>query len=109
MALAARAAWIHIIWLPRSSPKRNRQEREWRGRKRETRGHLARDPRAFVDEVLAGLRRLGGERVDLVDEAPQWFIDGHRRPPTGRPPGRPTGANDSCPRATRRTNLPAHA
>ena len=75
--------------------------------KRDTRSHLARDLRAFVDELLAGLRRLGGERLDIVDHVPQWFIDGHRRPPTGRKPGRPKGAKDARPRAPRRMNLPA--
>jgi hypothetical protein len=108
-ALAARAAWLHLIWLPRYSPKLNRKEREWRWLKRDVRSHLARNLRAFVDELLAGLRRLGGERVEVVDHVPQWFLDGHRRPPTGRPPGRPRGAKDSRPRAPRRTNLPAHA
>ena len=108
-ALADRAAWIHVIWLPRDSPKRNRKEREWRWLKRDARSHLARNLRAFVDAVVAGLRRLGGERLDIVDEVPQWILDGRRRPPTGRPRGRPTGAKDSRPRAPRRANLPAHA
>lgn len=108
-ALADRSAWVHVIWLPRYSPKRNRKEREWRWLKRDTRSHLARDLRTFVDEVVAGLRRLGGERLDIVDEVPQWFLAGHRRPPTGRPPGRPKGAKDSRPRTPRRANLPAHA
>jgi transposase len=109
LALAERGDWVQLIWLPRYSPKRNRKEREWRWLKRDTRSHLARNLRAFVDEVLAGLHRLGGERLDIVDEVPQWFLDGHRRPPTGRPPGRPKGAQDSRPRTPRRTNLPALA
>ena len=106
-ALTARQAWLHVLWLPRYSPEFNPKEREWRWLKRDVRSHLARDLRTFVDEVLAGLRRLGGERVDIVDHVPQWFIDGHRRPPTGRKPGRPTGAKDSRPRSRRVTNLPA--
>jgi transposase len=106
-ALAARAAWLHVIWLPRYCPQLNEKEREWRVLKRDTRAHLPRTLRAFVDEILAGLRRLGGERLDIVDRVPAWFIAGHRRPPTGRPPGRPKGAKDSRPRAKRRTNLPA--
>jgi hypothetical protein len=106
-ALAGRAAWLHVIWLPRYSPEFNTKEREWRWLKRDVRSHLARDLRAFVDEVVAGLHRLGGELVTVIDAVPQWFIDGHRRPPTGRPPGRPKGAKDSRPRGPRRTNLPA--
>ena len=106
-ALAQRAAWLHVIWLPRYSPEFNEKEREWRWLKRDHRSHLARDLRTFADELLAGLRRLGGELVTVVDAVPQWFLDGHRRPPTGRPPGRPKGAKDSRPRAPRRTNLPA--
>ena len=106
-ALAQRAAWLHVIWLPRYSPECNEKEREWRWLKRDHRSHLARDLRTFVDELLAGLRRLGGALVTVVDAVPQWFLDGHRRPPTGRPPGRPKGTKDSRPRAPRRANLPA--
>ncbi len=106
-ALAQRAAWLHVIWLPRYSPEFNAKEREWRWLKRDHRSHLARDLRTFVDELLAGLRRLGGALVTVVDAVPQWFLDGHRRPPTGRPPGRPKGVKDSRPRTLRRTNLPA--
>jgi hypothetical protein len=44
---------------------------------------------------------------------PEWFLDGHRKPPTGRPPGRPKGAKDSYKRAPYRkqinANLPAVA
>jgi hypothetical protein len=67
----------------------------------------ARTLRAFVDELVLGLRRLGGERLDIIDAAPDWFIAGHRRPPTGRSPGRPKGAKDARPRAPPRMNLPA--
>lgn len=105
-ALAARADWLHVIWLPRYSPARNRKEREWRMLKRDARSHLARTLRAFVDEILAGLRRLGGTRLDIVDHVPAWFIAGHRKPPTGRPRGRPKGAKDSHKRTPYRTNLP---
>lgn len=104
-ALAARAAWLHVIWLPRYSPNRNRKEREWRYLKRDVRSHLARTLRAFVDEIVAGLRRLGGARLDVIDQVPAWFLAGHRKPPTGRPRGRPKGAKDSYQRASR-TNLP---
>ena len=106
-ALAERAAWLHVIWLSRYSPELNRKEREWRYLKRDVRSHLARSLRAFADEILAGLRRLGGERLDIVDRVPDWFLAGHRRPPTGRPVGRPKGAKDSRPRSPRHPNLPA--
>jgi transposase len=106
-ALAERAAWLHVIWLARYCPQLNRKEREWRYLKRDVRSHLARDLRAFADEILAGLRRLGGKRLDIVDHVPDWFLAGHRRPPTGRPAGRPKGAKDSRPRAPRCANLPA--
>jgi transposase len=112
-ALAARAAWLHVIWLARYSPELNPKEREWRVLKRDHRSHLAPSPRAFVDGILAGLRRLGGERLDIVDEVPDWFLAGHRKPPTGRPRGRPKGAKDSYKRAPYRNrqamNLPAVA
>jgi len=104
-ALAARDDWLHVIWLPRDSPNRNRKEREWRYRKRDVRSHLARTLRAFVDEILAGLRQLGGTRLDIIDQVPDWFLAGHRKPPTRRPRGRPKGAKDSYQRASR-TNLP---
>ena len=106
-ALAEPAAWLHVIWLARYSPELNRKEREWRYLKRDVRSHLARTLRAFVDEILAGLGRLGGTRLDIVDHVPDWFIAGHRKPPTGRPRGRPKGAKDSYKRTTARTNLPA--
>ena len=112
-ALLARAAWLHVIWLAPYCPHLNPKEREWRTLKRDVRGHLARSLRAFADEILTGLARLGGERCDIVDEVPQWFLDGHRKPPTGRPRGRPKGAKDSYQRASYQkhpdTNLPAAA
>jgi transposase len=106
-ALDARADWLHLIWLARYSPQLNPKEREWRYLKRDARSHLARSLRAFADEILAGLRRLGGERLDIVDQVPDWFLEGHRRAPTGRPPGRPRGAKDRQPRTPYRKNLPA--
>jgi transposase len=112
-ALAERADWLHVIWLAKYSPELNPKEREWRVLKRDARGHLAPSLRAFVDGILAGLRRLGGERLDIVDEVPDWFLAGHRKPPFGRPPGRPKGAKDSYKRAPYRNrqamNLPAVA
>lgn len=106
-ALAARAAWLEVLWLAPYCPNLNKKEREWRHLKREVRSHLARSLRAFADEILGGLERLGGERCDIVDAVPPWFLDGHRRPPTGRKPGRPKGAKDSTPRRVRRKNLTA--
>ncbi len=106
-ALAARAAWLHVLWLAPYCPELNPIEREWRWLKRDVRGHLARTLREFTDEILAGLDRLGGERCDLLDHVPQWFLDGHRRPPTGRTSGRPKGAKDSYKRTVRRTKLAA--
>jgi len=103
-ALAARAAWLHVIWLARYSPELNMKEREWRYLKRDARGHLARSVREFADGLLAGLRRLGGQRIEVVDRVPQWFLAGHRKEPTGRPVGRPKGAKDSSKRAPRRKN-----
>lgn len=106
-ALAARADWLEVIPLARYSPQLNPKEREWRGLKRDHRGHLAPSLRAFVDEVAAGLQRLGGERCDIVDEVPQWWIDGRRKEPTGRRPGRPKGVKDAKPRTRRGASLPA--
>jgi transposase len=103
-ALALRAAWLEVIWLARYSPQLNPKEREWRTLKRDHRSHLARSLREFVDELVAGLHQLGGERCDIVDEVPPWWIDGHRKEPTGRPRGRPMGAKDA---RSRRTKLPA--
>ena len=102
-ALEQRAAWLHVIWLARYSPELNPKEREWKMLKRAGRSHLASTLRAFVDEIGAGLRQLGGARIDVVDHVPAWFIAGHRKEPTGRPPGRPKGAKDSDKRAPSRT------
>jgi hypothetical protein len=106
-ALAARAGWLHPVWLARYSPHLNPKEREWRWLKRDVRGHLARTLRDFVDEIIAGLRQLGGERLDIADLVPAWWLAGHRREPTGRPRGRPKGATDRSPRKSRGKNLPA--
>ena len=106
-ALAERADWLEVVPLSRYSPELNAKEREWRTLKRDHRSHLAPTLRTFVDELVAGLGRLGGERCDVVDEVPDWWIAGHRKEPTGRPPGRPKGAKDSVPRQRRSINLPA--
>jgi len=105
-ARAARAAWRAVIPLAKDSPELNPQEREWRTLKRDHRSHLATSLREFVDEIVTGLDQFGGDRRDIVDEVPEWWIAGHRQEPTGRPPGRPKGAKDAAPRS-RRTNLPA--
>lgn len=106
-ALAARASWLNVLWLPKYCPQLNLKEREWRRLKQDCRGHLATDLRTFADEILTGLRRLGGERLDIIDAVPDWFLAGHRKPSTGRPPGRPVGAKDKQPRQVRNQNLPA--
>ena len=106
-ALAERAAWLEVIPLARYSPQLNPKEHEWRILKRDHRGHLAPTLRTFVDEVVAGLQRLGGEEGTIRDEVPQWWLDGHRKEPTGRPRGRPKGAKDRHPRTRRVKNLPA--
>ncbi len=108
-ALAQRRDWLHVIWLAKYAPHLNPKEREWRSLKRDARSHLAASLRDFVDGILCGLRHLGGQCCTIIDEVPQWFLDGHRKPPTGRPPGRPVGAKDSYKRAPyrRKHNLPA--
>jgi hypothetical protein len=106
-ALAERVAWLEVIPLARYSPHLNPKEHEWRRLKRDHRGHLASSLRAFVDEVAAGLAGLGGEQCAIIDEVPQWWLDGHRKEPTGRPPGRTKGAKDRTPRARRVSSLPA--
>jgi len=106
-ALAERAEWLEVLPLARYSPHLNPKEHEWRRLKRDQRGHLAGSLRAFVDAAAAGLVQLGGEPAMIVDEVPAWWLDGHRKEPTGRPPGRPKGAKDSHPRKPRVKNLPA--
>lgn len=106
-ALADRADWLEVIALARYSPQLNPKEHEWRRLKRDHRGHLAPTLRTFVDEVAAGLRQLGGEECTIIDEVPHWWLDGHRKEPTGRPSGRPMGAKDRHPRQRRSKTLPA--
>ena len=103
-ALAARSAWLEVLWLARYSPELNPKEHEWRRLKRDHASQLAPTLREFAARVVAGLRGLGGDRLDVVDAVPEWWLAGRRKPPTGRPPGRPVGAKDSSPR---RRNLPA--
>lgn len=107
-ALTERAAWLHPIWLARYCPQLNKKEREWRRLKQDSRSHLAHSLREFADEVLSGLAQLGGQRVDLVDAVPDWFLQGHKRAPTGRSAGRPPGAKDRWPRGRQPVNLHAH-
>ena len=106
-ALAERADWLEVIPLARYSPHLNPKEHEWRRLKRDHRGHLAGSLREFVDAAVAGLRSLGGERCAIIDDVPRWWLDGHRKEPTGRRPGRPKGAKDTKPRTRRGKNLPA--
>ena len=108
-ALAARADWLHVIGLAKYAPHLNPKEREWRRLKRDARSHRAPTLRDCVDGLVVGLQQLGGSHPIIVDEVPPWFLEGHRKPPTGRPPGRPKGAKDSYKRAPyrRKKNLPA--
>lgn len=108
-ALEDRAAWLEVILLSRDSPHLNPKEREWRLLKRDHRGQLAPTLRQFVDGLVEGVRGLGGERCDVVDDVPDWWLAGHRGEPTGRSAGRPADAKDSVPRMRRQTkaNLPA--
>lgn len=106
-ALAERGEWLEVIPLARYSPHLNPKEHEWRILKRDHRGHLAPTLREFVDTAAAGLAGLGGEACAIIDEVPPWWLDGHRKEPTGRPPGRPKGAKDRKPRTRRATSLPA--
>jgi DDE superfamily endonuclease len=108
-ALAAQRDWRHVIWRATYAPQRNPKEREWRYLQRAARAHLAAPLRDFVDGMLSGVRHRGTACATIVDEGPEWFLNGHRKPPTGRPPGRPKGAKDSYKRAPyrRRENLPA--
>jgi hypothetical protein len=106
-ALAARSDWLEVLPLARYSPHLNPKEQEWRIFKRDHQGHLACSLREFVDVAVAGLAQLGGAECAILDEVPQWWLDGHRKEPTGRPPGRPNGAKDSRPRKRRAKNLPA--
>ena len=113
-ALAARRVWLQVPWLAKYAPPLNPKEREWRVLKRDarSRSHPVTTLRDFVDDIVRGLQQLGGACCTIVDEVPQWFLDGHRKPPTGRRSGRPVGAKDSYKRApyhyTKDTNLPAH-
>ncbi len=100
LALGKREEWLHVIWLARYRPELNPKERD-------VRSHLARGLREFVDEILEGLEPLGGERSDIEDRVPAWFIEGHRKPPTDRLPGRPNGAKDSRPCKPYSKNVPA--
>jgi len=106
-ALSARVPWLEVIPLARYSPHLNPKEREWRTLKRDHCGHLAPTLRDFVNSAVAGLHTLGGADAVIIDEVPQWWLDGHRKEPTGRPPGRPKGAKDRCPRQRRGKTLPA--
>lgn len=91
----------------RDRPHLNPKEPEWRRLKRDHRGHLAPTLREFVAAVVAGVQRLGGDDGTIIDAVPQWWLDGHRKEPTGRPRGRPKGATDRHPRTRRVTSLPA--
>ena len=52
-----------------------------------------------VEEIIAGLKHISGERLDTVNHMHQWFYNGHRKAPTGRFTCCPVGAKDSYKRA----------
>ena len=96
-ALAARADWLHVIWLAPYCPHLNKKEREWRFLKRDAAGHLARTLRAFADEILVGLDRSGRHRA-----ATSWttYRSGSLMATATRPPAARRGG----PRAPRTAN-----
>lgn len=106
-ALAARVAWLEVVYLSRYSPELNPKEREWRWLKRDHRSHLAPTLQDFVDGLVSGLGQLGGTRCEIVNLVPDWWLAGHRHEPTGRPPGRPKSAKAAQPSPSSRTNIPA--
>ena len=77
-----------MIPLARYSPHLNPKEHEWRILKRDHRGHLAPTLRDFVDAVATALAGLGGERCEVIDAVPQWWLgrasQGADRPASGR-------------------------
>ena len=75
-ALAARKAWLHVVWLAKYAPQLNPIEREWRRLKRDARSHLAPDLRAFVDAILVGLDHLGGAGRRSWTRCPTGFSTG---------------------------------
>lgn len=66
-ALAARADWLHVVWLARFSLHLNQKQPEWKRLKRDARGQLARSLRTFADGILAGLHGFGGEQPEIID------------------------------------------
>ena len=55
-----------MIWLAPYSPQLNPKEREWRWLKQDSCGHLASSLPAFVDAIVAGLRRSGASSLRQV-------------------------------------------
>ena len=62
---------LEVISLARYRPVLNPKERESATLKRNHRSHLAPRVRVRVDELAAGLRRLGGEHCAIADAVPQ--------------------------------------
>ena len=61
-----------------------------------------------IEEMRSRLPQVADATVTaIIDEVPQWWLDGHRKEPTGRPRGRPKGAKDRQPRKCRCKTLPA--
>ena len=61
--------------------------------------------RAFVDERWRAAAAGRGAAATSSTRCPPWWLAGHRKEPTGRPPGRPKGAKDSPPPAPRAQEL----
>ena len=59
------------------------------------------------DDVKIALTREETAARGITNEVPSWWVAGHRREPTGRPPGPPKVAKDKVPRKPRSTNSPA--
>jgi hypothetical protein len=69
--------------------------------------HLRKRCRVQAYQAFAQGDLLVGED-GVIDHVPEWFLQGHRKAPTGRSAGRQKGAKDSFQRSYRRKYLPAH-
>ena len=106
-ALAERADWLEVVFLSRYSPQLNPKEREWRILKRDHRSHLAPTLQTFVEEMIAGLHRLGGERCDVINQVDDWWINGQREEPVERTSKGATDRKDNPKPKRSSKNLPA--
>lgn len=87
-ALAARVAWLEVVYLSRYSPELNPKEREWRWLKRDHRSHLAPTLQDFVDGLDVKLParfvrwRIGSHPVLMATQS------GHHEPSSRAAPNR---------------------